>query len=128
MEKLHVDGARGSVSPVQRINHDFSLAFCWQDIGLLTIMLVSLNVLDILSTVYAINVLGFMELNPLAAGFPVWLTVLKFVACFIPLACAYMLEKQELKNYLFLPFVFSTFQIEFYAFVVAFNVQNILRA
>jgi len=29
-------------------------------------------------------------------------------------------------NYLLLPFVFSAILIEFYAFVVAFNVRNIL--
>jgi len=114
------------VSPVQRTNHGFSLAFCWQDIGLMAIMLVALNVLDVVSTSHAINDLGFMELNPLAAGFPVWLSVLKFGGCFIPMVCAYMLEKLEMKNYLLLPFAFSAILIEFYAFVVASNIQNIL--
>ena len=114
------------MSSIQRTNHCFSLAFRWQDIGLLAIMLVALNVLDVFSTFYAINFLGFMELNPLAAGFPVWFSVLKFGVCFVPLVCAYVLEKLEMKNYLLLPFVFSTILIEFYAFVVAFNIQNIL--
>ena len=113
---------------VKRTNHGFSLAFCWRDIGLMAIVLVALNVLDVVSTLYAIDVLGFMELNPLAAGLPVWLSVFKFGVCFIPLVCAYILEKLEMKNYLFLPFVFSTILIEFYAFVVAFNIQNILGA
>ena len=116
------------VSPVPRTNHDFSLAFCWQDIGLMSIILVSLNVLDIFSTIYAINILGLMELNPISVSFPVWLTVLKFGACFIPLTCAYILEKLNMKNYLLFPFAFSTILIEFYAFVVAFNIQNILGA
>ena len=80
--------------------------FCWKDIGLMAIIMISMNVLEVLSTFYAINVLGFMELNPLAAGFPIWLSVLKFGACFIPLICAYMLEKLEMKNYLVLPLVF----------------------
>jgi hypothetical protein len=77
---------------------------------------------------YAISVLGFMELNPLAAGFPIWLSVMKFGACFIPLVCAYILEKLEMKSYLLYPFVLSTILIEFYTFVVAFNVQSILEA
>lgn len=114
------------MSHVQRTNHGFSLAFSWQDIGLIAIMLVALNVLDVVSTFYAINVLGFVELNPLAAGFPVWLSVLKFGVCFIPSVCAYILERLEMKNYLLLPFVFSIILIEFHAFVVAFNIQNIL--
>ena len=92
----------------------------------MAIILVSLNIVDVFSTMYAINILGFMELNPLVVGFPVWLSVLKFVACFIPLICAYFLEKLEMKNYLLLPFMFSTILIEFYAFVVTFNIQNIL--
>ena len=92
----------------------------------MAVPLVVLNLLDVVLTFYAINVLGFMEINPLATGFPVWLSVLKFSFCFIPLFCAYILEKLEMKNYLLLPFAFSTILIEFYAFVVAFNVRNIL--
>lgn len=113
------------MSPIQRTNHGFSLAFCWQDIGLMAIVLVSLNVLDVLLTFYAINVLGCMELNPVALGFPVWFFVLKFGVCFFPPICAYVLEKLEMKNYLSLPFVFSAILITYYAFVVAFNVCNI---
>jgi hypothetical protein len=94
----------------------------------MAIMLVSLNVLDVFSTFYAISVLGFTEINPLAAGFPIWLSVLKFGACFVPLICAYMLEKFEMKNYLILPFVFSAVLMEFYAFVVACNMHGILGA
>ena len=124
---MHASGGC-SVSPIQRTNHGFSLAFCWQDIGLMAIILVSLNILDVFSTFYAINVLGFMELNPLAVDFPIWLSVLKFSVCFIPLICAYTLEKLKMKNYLLLPFAFSTILIEFYAFVVASNLQNNLGA
>lgn len=51
------------MSPIQRTNHSFSLAFCWQDIGLMAIILVSLNIIDVFSTMYAITVLGFMEFN-----------------------------------------------------------------
>jgi hypothetical protein len=94
----------------------------------MAILLVSLNVLDVFSTFYAISVLGFTELNPLAAGFPIWLSGVKFGACFIPLICAYMLEKLKMKNYLILPFVFSTVLIEFYTFVFASNMYEILGA
>ena len=116
------------MSPVQRTDNGFSLAFRWQDIGIMAIMLVSLNVLDVFSTFYAIGVLGFTEINPLATGFPIWLSVMKFGACFVPMICAYMIEKLEMKNYMILPFAFSTVLIEFYAFVVAFNVHEILGA
>jgi hypothetical protein len=118
----------GTRSHIQRDNHGLSLAFCWQDIGLMAILLVTLNVLDVFSTFYAINVLCFTELNPLAAGFPIWLYVVKFGACFIPLICGYMLEKLKMKNYLILPFVFSTVLIEFYAVVFASNMYEILGA
>ena len=114
------------MSPIQRADHSYSLALCWKDIGLMAIPLVVLNLLDVVLTFYAINVLSFMEVNPLAAGFPVWLFVLKFGVCFIPVVCAYMLDMLEMENYLLLPFVFSTILIEFYAFVVAFNLRNIL--
>ena len=92
----------------------------------MTIVLVALNLLDVVSTFYAINYLGFAELNPLAEGFPVWLSVLKFGVCFIPIVCAYVLHKLGMENYLLLPFVFSAILIQFYAFVVALNVLNIL--
>jgi hypothetical protein len=112
----------------EKLDHILSFASCWQDICLMGIVLISLNILDVLLTFHAVFVLGFLELNPLAQGFPVWLLVLKFSACFIPLVCAYVLEKLEMKSYLFLPFAVSLILIVFYAFVVAFNVCNILRA
>ena len=90
------------------------------------VILLSLNAIDVFSTFHAIDVLGFTELNPIAAGFPLWLSVLKFCACLIPLTCAYVLEKLEMRNYLFLPFAFSVVMVEFYASVLAFNVLNIL--
>ena len=114
------------MSLIQRTVRSFSLALCWKDIGLMAVPLVVLNLLDVVLTFYAINVLGFMEINPLAAGFPVWLFVLKFGVCFIPVVCAYMLDMLEMENYLLLPFVFSAILIEFYAFVAAFNIRNIL--
>jgi hypothetical protein len=92
----------------------------------MTIMLVTLNLFDVLSSFYAINFLGFIELNPLAVGFPIWIFILKFSVCFIPMVCAYVLGKFGIEKYLFLPFVCSAILIEFYAFVVAFNVRNIL--
>lgn len=93
----------------------------------MTIILVTLNLLDVLSSFYAINFLGLMELNPLAAGFPMWILVLKFSVCFIPVVCAYVLGKFRMEKYLLFPFVCSAILIEFYAFVVTFNVCNILR-
>lgn len=92
----------------------------------MTIILVALNLVDAVSSFYAINVLGFTELNPLAVGFPVWIILLKFAICFIPMVCAYMLHKFSMENYLLLPFMFSAILIEFYAFVAAFNLRNIL--
>jgi len=94
----------------------------------MTIILVALNLVDAFLSSYAINVLGFMELNPLAVGFPVWIVLLKFAICFVPLVCAYVLHKSGMESYLALPFVFSAILIEFYAFVVAFNIRNILGA
>jgi hypothetical protein len=112
--------------PIQLTDHGFSLAFSCKDISLMTIILVELNFLDALSSFYAISVLGFMELNPLAVGFPIWIFVLKFGVCFIPVICAYVLDKFGMEKYLLLPFVCSAILIEFYVFAVAFNVFNIL--
>jgi hypothetical protein len=92
----------------------------------MTIILVTLNFLDVLSSFYATNVLGFMELNPLAVGVPIWIFALKFGVCFIPVICAYVLDKFGMERYLLLPFVCSAILIEFYFFVLAFNVFNIL--
>jgi len=113
------------MSPIQHAEHSFSLSFSWRHIGYMAIILVSLNLLDVVSTSHAINVLGFMELNPLAVGFPVWIFVLKFGICFIPMVCAYVLHKLGMENYLLLPFVVSAILIEFYAFVVVFNMRNV---
>jgi len=91
----------------------------------MTIILVTLNFVDVLSSFYVTSVLGFMELNPLAVGFPIWIFVLKFGVCFIPVICAYILDKCGMERYLLLPFLCSAILIEFYIFVVAFNVFNI---
>lgn len=64
-------------------------------------------------------VLGFEELNPLAIGFPLWIFVLKFGVCFVPMVCAYVMDKFEMEKYLLLPFMCSAILIEVYVFVVA---------
>jgi hypothetical protein len=92
----------------------------------MTMLLITLNLTDVLLSFYAQNVLGFVELNPLALGFPIWIFILKFGVCFIPLVCAYVLAKFGMNNYLALPFVCSMILMEFYAFVVAFNISNVL--
>jgi hypothetical protein len=117
----------GRMSPIQLTGHRFSLAFSCKDISLMTIILVTLNFLDVFSSSYAINVLGFMELNPLAVGVPIWIFVLKFGVCFVPVICAYVLDKFGMEKYLLLPFACSTILIEFYLFVVVLNVFNILE-
>lgn len=71
-------------------------------------------------------VLGFEELNPLAIGFPLWIFVLKFGVCFVPMVCAYVMDKFEMEKYLLLPFMCSAILIEVYVFVVAFSMCNIL--
>lgn len=114
------------MSPIQRSDNGLSLIFSCKDISFMTILLITLNFIDVLSSFYANDVLGFMELNPLAMGFPIWIFILKFGVCFVPLVCAYVLIKFEMKNYLLLPFVCSATLIEIYAFVVAFNISNIL--
>jgi hypothetical protein len=116
----------GRISPIQRIDHGFSLTFSCKDISFITGALVMLNIIDVLLSFYAHNVLGFMELNPLAIGFPILIFILKFGVCFIPFVCAYVLDKFGMKNYLLLPFVCSVILVEFYAFVVALNMSNIL--
>lgn len=103
-----------------------TIAFSWKAIGFMAIPLVALNLLDVVVSFYAVIVLGFMELNPLAVGFPVWIFVLKFGFCLIPVVCAYVLHKFGMENYLLLPLGASLILIEFYALVVAFNVTNIL--
>lgn len=92
----------------------------------MTVLLITLNIIDVVLSFYANNVLGFMELNPFAVGFPIWIFVLKFGVCFVPLVCAYVLVKFGMNNHLFLPFFCSLILIEFYAFVVAFNISCIL--
>ena len=95
---------------------------------MMTIILLSLNVIDVFSTLYATRFLGFVELNPLAVNFPIWLSILKFGACAVPLICAYELEKMKMRNYLPLPFLTSSVMIEFYVLVVTSNILNILKA
>ncbi|HLN45323.1 MAG: hypothetical protein ACM3X1_06640 [Ignavibacteriales bacterium] len=112
---------------IQRYNQVLALTFSRKDIGFMTIVLVALNVVDTILTFYAAHVLGFVELNPLAISFPFWIFILKFGTCFVPVVVAFVLDKFEMNNYLLLPFIFSAVLIEFYIFVVAFNVSNILE-
>ena len=90
--------------------------------------MLALNVADVVLTFFGVNFLGFSELNPLAADFPIWLTIVKFSACFIPLICAYVLQRLEIRDYMFVPFMFSVMQIVFYASVMTFNIHSILTA
>lgn len=92
----------------------------------MTSVLITLNFVDVLLSFYAIDALAFVELNPFAVGFPIWIFILKFGVCFVPVVCAYVLDKLGMKIYLFLPFICSVVQMMFYVFVVAFNVSNIL--
>jgi hypothetical protein len=114
------------ISSIQSNDNKFSLNFSYKHVNFMTIILVLLNLIDVISSFYAINVLGLIELNPLATGFPLWIVVLKFSVCFVPTVCAYMLDKYGMKKYLLLPFICSVILIEFYVFVVTFNMQNIL--
>ena len=116
------------ISSIQFNSQKFFISLSYKEIGLVTSVLVTLNFLDVLVSFYAINVLAFMELNPLAVGFPFWIFILKFGVCFVPIVCAYVLDKFGMKNYLILPFLCSVILMEFYAFVVAFNMSNILGA
>lgn len=106
----------------------FVVVSSWRPVGLLAVLLVFLNVFDVVSTFYAVGVLGFVELNSLAVGFPVWVFLFKFGVCFVPVVCAYVLEKFGMGRYLVLPFVFSVVLVEFYAFVFVLNVGTLLRA
>lgn len=115
------------MSNIQRYNQVLTFAFSRKDISFMTIVLVALNVVDVVLTLYAANVLGFVELNPLAIGFPFWIFLLKFGSCFVPVVVAFVLDKFEMNNYLLLPFISSAVLIEFYTFVVAFNAYNILE-
>jgi len=80
-----------------------TVAFSWKAIGFMEILLIALNLLDVIVSFYAVNVLGFMELSPLAVGFPVWVFVLKFGICLIPMVCACVLHGFGMENYLLLP-------------------------
>ena len=106
----------------------FDVVSSWRPVGFMAVLLVALNFFDAASTFYGVGVLGFVELNSLAVGFPVWVFLLKFGVCFVPAACAYALEKFGMGKFLVLPFVFSAVLVEFYAFVVAFNVGTLLGA
>ncbi len=114
------------MSPTQRAGGSFSLVFSWKDMCFPTAVLVALNVIDVVSTFYAVGMLGFIELNPLVVGFPICVFVLKFSVCLIPVVCAYVLDKFRMQNYLLLPFVFSVILIQFYCFVVVFGMCYIL--
>ncbi len=115
------------MSRIQRTDHGFSLFISWKDIGYMVTILIALNLFDVVLTFYAINALGFAELNALAFDFPMWIFVLKFGICFSPWVCAYILHKIEMENYLLLPFLFSMILIEFYMVVVVFNLSNFFR-
>jgi len=106
----------------------FDVVSSWRPVGFMAVLLVALNFFDVAATFYGVGVLGFVELNSLAVGFPVWVFLFKFGVCFVPLVCAYVLEKFGLGKYLVLPFVFSAVLVGFYAFVVAFNVGTLLSA
>jgi len=106
----------------------FDVVSSWRPVGFLAVLLVVLNFFDVVATFYGVGVLGFVELNSLAVGFPVWVFLFKFGVCFVPVVCAYALEKFGMGKYLVLPFVFSAVLVEFYAFVVAFNVGTLLGA
>ncbi len=92
----------------------------------MTAILIALNLLDVVSSLYAIDILGFVEINPLAASFPIWLFVLKFAACLLPVICACIMRKIRLEDYLLMPFAFLTVLVCFYAFVVGSNVRCIV--
>jgi len=120
-----VSGEGEKLSPDERWEGIFSLDFSWKDMFFPTIVLVALNVIDVVSTFYAVVILGFVELNPLAVGFPAWIILLKFGVCLIPVVCAYVLDKSMMQNYMLLPIVFSIILIEFYTCIVVFGMRNI---
>jgi hypothetical protein len=105
-----------------------TIVFSWKTIGLMAIHLVALNLIDVLMSFYAISTLGLIEVNPFAVSLPLWILAWKFGFCFIPVVCAYTLHKFKMENYLLLPLGASLILIEYYIFVVAFNVVNILSA
>lgn len=111
---------------VQRTEGSFSLVFSWKDLRIPTAVLFALNMVDVISTLYAVRMLGFIELNVLAVGFPAWIFVLKFGVCFIPVGCAYALDRFRMQNYLLLPFLTSVVLIEFYSLVVASCISKII--
>jgi hypothetical protein len=121
-----VQGRERKVLSTQRAAQNFLFAFSWKDISLLTAILVSLNLVDVILSIYATTILGFIELNPFATDFPIWILTLKFGVCFIPLVCAYTLDKLGNENYLIFPFVFLAILIQIYAFIVGFNLSSIL--
>jgi hypothetical protein len=123
---VHLNSKTKENRTIQSASHRFLIATSCKDISYLTIILIILNLFDVLLSNYAINILGFMELNPFAAGFPPWIFVLKFGVCFIPMFCAYILNKFGMENYLLLPFLCSLILIQFYTLVVTFNVHSIL--
>jgi len=92
----------------------------------MTMVLVTLNLVDVISSFYAINFLGFVELNPLAVSFPIWIFVLKFGICFVPIVCAHVFHKIGMENYLLMPCAFLAILIGFYAFVVGSNLHSII--
>ncbi len=114
------------MTPIEHTIQRFSISLSYKDFGFMTWVLVTLNLLDVFLSFYAISVLAFVELNPLVVGFPIWIYILKFGVCFVPVVCAYVLDKFGMKNYFYLPFICSVILIEFYTFVVAFNMRNIL--
>jgi hypothetical protein len=112
--------------PTQHAAQSFLSTFSWKDISLLTVILMSLNLIDAVLSIYAVTILGFAELNPLAIDFPIWIFAMKFGVCFIPLVCAYTLDKIGNKNYLIFPFVVLAIMIQIYAFIIGFNLHSIL--
>ena len=67
----------------------FDVVSSWRPVGFMAVLLVALNFFDVAATFYGVGVLGFVELNSLAVGFPVWVFLLKFGVCFVPVVCAY---------------------------------------
>ena len=111
---------------IRHVDQSLPFVFSWRDISLMTIILVILNLIDVVSSFYAVNSLGFVELNHLATSFPVLVFLLKFGVCFVPMTCAYVLRKTGMENCLLMPFAFLAVLIGFYAFVVGSNLHSII--
>jgi hypothetical protein len=93
----------------------------------ITILLVTLNLLDIATTLLCLSTGKLFELNPVGSLSPIFLSV-KILVCFMFLPFFWLSDKYLPKLFNWIPFSMTTFASGYYLLVVLSNLANYLGA